>query len=166
VGGDWYPDQDPVDTVIGDAGAAPLAVRVHLATGYGDDEVPDVLGVTLEGGVRAMDRLTRRIVTAAQAATAGSTLVVVAGTGPQERGRSALPDAAAVAAVEEAIPGADQAVEAVVPGGLFLDQQVLRAQQVTGQVAVDALLEAETPNGGRMFADAFQGFAVSFARYC
>jgi hypothetical protein len=43
---------------------------------------------------------------------------------------------------------------------------VLRAQQVTGQVAVDALLAAEDPDGGRMMADAFQGFAVSFARYC
>lgn len=166
VGGGWYPDQDPVDTVIGDAAAAPLAVEVHLSTGYGADDVPDVLGVVLDGGIRAMDRLTRRIVTEAQAATGDATLVVVAGTGTWERGRTAVPDAFAVDAVEASIPGAAPAVEAVVPGGLFLDQDVLRAEQVTGQAAVDALLAAEDPEGGRMVADAFQGFAVSFARYC
>ena len=166
VGGGWYPGQDPVDTVIGDVAAAALAVEVHLSTGFGDDAVPDVLGVTLEGGVGRMDRLTRQIVAESQAATGGETLVVVAGTGTWERSRLAVPDEAAVDAVEGAVPGETHAVEAVVPGGLFLDQAVLREQQVTGQVAVDALLEAEDPDGGRMMADAFQGFAVSFARYC
>jgi hypothetical protein len=43
---------------------------------------------------------------------------------------------------------------------------VLTAQAITGQVVVDQLLAAETPEGESMFADAFQGFAVSFARYC
>jgi hypothetical protein len=113
-----------------------------------------------------LDRLTRQIVAESQAATGGETLVVVAGTGTWERSRLAVPDEAAVDAVEGAVPGETHAVEAVVPGGLFLDQAVLREQQVTGQVAVDALLEAEDPDGGRMMADAFQGFAVSFARYC
>ena len=51
-------------------------------------------------------------------------------------------------------------------GGVFLDQAVLREEQVTGQVAVDAMLSATGPDGERMLADAFQGFAVSFARYC
>ena len=37
---------------------------------------------------------------------------------------------------------------------------------MTGQVAVDAMLAATRPDGERMLADAFQGFAVSFARYC
>ena len=166
VGGGWYAKQDPVDTVVGDAAAAPLAVEVHLSTGYGADDVPDVLGVVLDGGIRRMDRITRRIVTEAQAVTDGATLVVVAGTGTWEPSRTAVPASSAVDAVEEAIPGEAPAVEAVVAGGLFLDQEVLRAQQVTGQVAVDALLAAEDPDGGRMMADAFQGFAVSFARYC
>jgi hypothetical protein len=31
---------------------------------------------------------------------------------------------------------------------------------------VDAVLSATGPGGERMLADAFQGFAVSFARYC
>jgi hypothetical protein len=71
-----------------------------------------------------------------------------------------------VDAVEEAVPGDAPAVAAVVAGGLFLDQMVLLEEQVTGQVAVDALLSANGPGGERMLADAFQGFAVSFARYC
>jgi hypothetical protein len=166
VGGGWYPNQDPVDAVIGDPAAAPLAVQVHLSTGYGADDVPDVLGVALQGGIGRLDRLTREIVTEARRATDGSVLVVVAGTGTWERSRIASSDEAALTAVEDAVPGDAPAVAAVVPGGVFLDQDVLREQQVTGQVAVDALLGVEAPEGERMMADAFQGFAVSFARYC
>jgi hypothetical protein len=166
VGGDWYPGEDPVDSVIGDSATAPLSVEVHLTTGYGADDVPDIIGVVLDGRVRSMDRWTREIVTEAERATSGSTLVVAAGTGSAETHRLAVPDRALVDAVEEAVPGDAPAVSATVPGGLFLDQAVLREQQVTGQVAVDALLSASGPSGERMLADAFQGFAVSFARYC
>jgi len=166
VGGGWYPDQEPVDVVIGDSAAAPLAVEVNLSTGYGADDKPDVLGVVLDGSVRSMDQGTRRIVNAAEHATGGSVLVVVAGTGSWERARLAEPDTAIVDAVEEAVPGDAEAVTAVAPGGLFLDQDVLREAQVTGQVAVDAMRSVELPDGERMVADAFQGFAVSFARYC
>jgi hypothetical protein len=166
VGGDWYPGEDPVDTVIGDSATAPLSVEVHLTTGYGADDVPDVLGVVLNGRVRSMDRWTREIVTEAEGATSDSTLVVLAGTGSSEADRLAVPDDGLVDSVEEAVPGDAPSVAATVPGGLFLDQAVLRKQQVTGQVAVDALLSASGPSGERMLADSFQGFAVSFARYC
>jgi hypothetical protein len=166
VGGGWYPDEDPVDVAIGDGAAAPLAVQAHLDTGYGADDVPDVLGVVLDGSVRAMDRWTKELVTEAQGATGGTTLVVVAGTGSWESQTRAVPDTTLVDAVEDAVPGDEPAVAATVPGGLFLDQQVLTDEQVTGQVAVDAMLSADAPDGERMLADAFQGFAVSFARYC
>jgi hypothetical protein len=166
VGGGWYPGEDPVDVVIGDSAAAPLAVEVHLSTGYGADDVPDVIGVVLEGRVRAMDRWTREIVTDAERATSESTLVVVTGTGSGEASPLAVPDGELVEAVEDAVPGDAPAVAATVAGGLFLDQAVLREEQVTGQVAVGAMLSATGPDGERMLADAFQGFAVSFARYC
>jgi hypothetical protein len=166
VGGRWYPGEDPVDSVIGDSATAPLSVQMHLTTGYGVDDAPDVIGVVLNGRVRSMDRWTREIVTEAERATSGSTLVVVAGTGSREADRLAVPDEGLVAAVEDAVPGDGPAVAATVAGGLFLDQAVLREEQVTGQVAVDALLAATGPDGERMLADAFQGFAVSFARYC
>ena len=166
VGGHWYPGEDPVDTIIGDSATAPLSVEVHLTTGYGADDVPDVIGVVLDGRIRSMDRWTREIVTEAERATSDSTLVVMAGTGSAEAKRLAVPDRELVAAVEDAVPGDAPAVAATVAGGLFLDQAVLREEQVTGQVAVDALLSASGPSGERMLADAFQGFAVSFARYC
>jgi len=166
VGGGWYPGEDPVHVVIGDSAAAPLAVDVHLTTGYGADDVPDVIGVVLEGRVRAMDRWTREIVTEAERATSGVTLVVVTGTGSAEANRLAVPDRELLETVEDAVPGDAPAVSATVAGGVFLDQAVLREEQVTGQVAVEAMLSAIGPDGERMLADAFQGFAVSFARYC
>jgi hypothetical protein len=166
VSGGWYPDQDPVDVVIGDGEAVPLAVDVHLGTGYGADEVTDVLAVVMDGGIRRLDVWTERIVRAAERATSGSVLVVVAGTGMWERTRVALPETPLVDSVEEAVPGQRKVVAAAVAGGLFLNQEVLAESGVTGQVAVDAMLDVTTPQGREMMADAFQGFAVSFARYC
>jgi hypothetical protein len=96
----------------------------------------------------------------------GSVLVVVAGTGSSERRANAVPDTDLVRAVEDAVPGEAPAVAATVPGGIFLDQRVLTAAELTGQVAVDALLGVTDQSGREMMADAFQGFAVSFARYC
>jgi hypothetical protein len=93
-------------------------------------------------------------------------LVAVAGTGTWEASMLAVPDAELVAAVEDAVPGSSPAVAATVPGGLFLDRETLRSAEVTGQVAVDALLGVTGPDGRAIMADAFQGFAVSFARYC
>jgi hypothetical protein len=166
VGGGWYPAQDPVDVSLGDAAAAPLVVQVHLETGYGFDDTTDVIGVALVGGIRRLDRWTREIVTAAQRATGGSVLVVVAGTGEPERAIDAVPDSVLVDAVESAVPGSRPTVEAVVPGGIFLDQETLTQAEVTGQATVDAILGVTDAQGRRMMADAFQGFAVSFARYC
>lgn len=166
VGGGWYEGQDPVDVALGNPGTSVHAVRADLAGGYGADDRTDVLGVALQGGVRRLDRWTERIVTSARAATEGNLVVVVAGTGTWERGRLAMPADRVVADVEAAVPGARPVVAAEVAGGLFLDQAVLTQQAVTGQAVVDALLDTETLGGETMFADAFQGFAVSFARYC
>jgi hypothetical protein len=166
VGGGWYPDEDPVDEILGDPSAAPLAVRALLRAGFGADRVPDVIGVALEGSVPRLDHLTRSIVSSAERATGGRALVVVTGTGTTATAADAVPAELAVRAVEAAVPGEDPVVAGVAAGGLFLDQGVLAERGITGQTAVDALLTAEGPSGERMFADAFQGFAVSFGRYC
>jgi hypothetical protein len=166
IGGAWYAEHDVDTVVIARGDDAVRAVRARLDAEDIRDEVPDILGVVLDGGVRGLDRRTGAIVRAARAATGGSVLVVVAGTGAWERTRLAVPDAELVAAVEEAVPGPTPAVAATVPGGIFLDQRALTEAAVTGQVAVDALLAVTDRNGGGMMADAFQGFAVSFARYC
>jgi hypothetical protein len=166
VGGGWYPDQGPVDTIIGDPASAPLAVQTELTKGYGADDATDVLGIALQGRVTSLDRWTHRIVASARQATGGSVVVVVVGTGPWEARMLAVPSTEVASGVEDVVPGARPVIAETVPGGMFLDQDVLTAQAITGQVVVDQLLAAETPEGESMFADAFQGFAVSFARYC
>jgi hypothetical protein len=128
--------------------------------------VTDVLGVVLDGSVPRLLRQTEAILAAAANATDGSLLVALAGTGTRERSMTAVSDDELVNAIEEAVPGSRPAVAGVVPGGVFLDRDTLRATEVTGQVAVDALLGVTGPDGRAIMADAFQGFAVSFARYC
>ena len=91
---------------------------------------------------------------------------MVTGTGSVRRAGSRFPTASWSRRSRTPSPGTRRAVAATVAGGVFLDQAVLREEQVTGQVAVDAMLSATGPDGERMLADAFQGFAVSFARYC
>lgn len=166
VGDGWYPGGDPVDTVIGESAKAPTAVEERLAMGYGADEVPDVLAVVLDGNVRLLDRWTRRVVADAERATNDRTLVVVVGTGAREEHPTAISDDDLVAAVEDSIPGEARSVEAAVPGGLFLDQDALRREHVTGLVAVAAMRSAASIGAEPILADAFQGFAVSFGRYC
>jgi len=165
VGGGWYPDQDPPDVILADGPAAPTAVEALLDAGLGADGVTDVLAVVLDGSLRSMDARTNRIVRAAERSSGGSMLTVVAGTGGTAPHASA-PATDLLAVVEGAVPGQRPVVAATVAGGLFLDQGVLAERGITGQVVVDALLSAETPEGERMVADAFQGFAVSFSRYC
>jgi hypothetical protein len=166
VGGGWYPGQDPVDVVFGDTAAAPLAVDVDLESGYGADAVTDLIGVVLHGRIHRLDRLTGEIVRSAERATNRSVLVVVAGTGTSERHRLAIPDMTLVNAVEDAVPGTRRVVEAAVAGGMYLDQAVLTETGVPGRAAADAMFDVTGSNGETMMVDAFQGFAVSFSRYC
>jgi hypothetical protein len=166
VGDRWYPDEDPVEIHVVQSRDAPTAVQLALRNGYGADPIPDVLAVVLQGPIRSLDGRTRRIVSETERATSSSTLVVVAGTGSAEGRVMALPDDALVEAVEAAVPGPAPVVAATVPGGMFLDQEVLREQRMTGQVAVDAMRSVSGPSDERMLADAFQGFAVSVARFC
>jgi hypothetical protein len=166
VGGGWYRGGDAVDAVVGSGATAPNAVAERLATGYGDDEVTDILAVVLNGDVRSLDRWTRRIVSDAERATNDRALVVVSGTGSRAASATALSDDALVAAVEDAFPGEDPAVEIAVPGGLFLDQDALAREHVTGLLAVEAMRSVQSTGGRPILSDAFQGFAISFGRYC
>jgi hypothetical protein len=167
IGVGWaYENADEDEAVVVRGREAVDAARSFIADFPTDDGVTDLLGVVLEGGPPQLVRRTEAILKAAVSATDGSVLVAVAGTGTWEASMLAVSDAGLVAAVEDAVPGSSPAVAAMVPGGIFLDRQTLRAAEVTGQVAVDALLGVTGPGGRAIMADAFQGFAVSFARYC
>ena len=166
IGGTWYPNHPRDDVAIvrePSIANVVLAVRRTLGRGYGTDDVPDVLGVAFDGRAPGADRALASIVDLAERASHAAALVAVAGTGttaPARGGDGLLEQ------VESSVPGDARVVAGVVPGGLFLDQRVLSSEHVTGQAVVDALLGASTPDGDAVVRDAFQGFAVSFARYC
>jgi len=168
IGDGWYigTDKDQIDDVKPSDEAA-AAERI-LATGYGKDSVPDVLGVALHSSVAHMDEQLKAIVQAAQKASGGSVVVAVAGTGSAAAANASTSEnpSSMISTVEKRVKGTEPVVQAAVPGGLFLDQQVLADEDISPQTVVTALLGLHASGGGPLLADAFPGFAVSFARYC
>lgn len=167
IGGNWYQDHDRDATSFVPTGSEVTAAGRTLANGFGADAIPDIMAVVLAPGPHTDARI-ERLIADAERVAAGSALVVVAGTGEAQpvssRDRAASSDL--VERVDDASSGEHPIVETAVPGGLFLDQRVLSAEHISGDAAVQALLGVTTSKGGRMMADAFQGFAISFARYC
>jgi hypothetical protein len=166
IGGNWYPDHDRDAITVSNGAGSVAAAGDILGQGFGRDEVPDILGVVLAGA--GADARIRQVVDLARRASGGSLLVVVAGTGTTGigRGTAEITGSSVVDDVEGFLEGDAPIVAEAVPGGLFLDQATLASEQISGDAAVQALLRVTTPDGQRMMADAFQGFAVSFARYC
>ncbi|MEA2579654.1 MAG: hypothetical protein QOE83_546 [Actinomycetota bacterium] len=167
IGGTWYRIGRDKDLVK--IGGNPTAdVRTALATGLGSDATPDILGVVLQGTPKEMDRSSAAIERLAAQAAGGpaSLITVTAGTGEQGASGSSGADIAAV--VDRAV-GA-RVVAATEPGGLFLDPAVQAQAHISGQDVVNALLPPAATSAGSpshiAFADVFQGFAVSFRRYC
>ncbi len=169
VGTGWYSPHDTDARTITTPGKETAATANILATGFGSDSVPDVLGVVLQGSVKHMDASLHAIVEAATRASGGSLAVVVAGTGSATaangKGRSTSPSGI-VSSVEQHVVGTEPVVQVAVPGGLFLNQKTLAAQGISQQTVVQALLGIKASGGGPLLADAFPSFAVSFARYC
>jgi hypothetical protein len=168
VGSGWYDERDRDDRVTAADGRARLrAVTRLLVDGYGRDDVPDVLAVVMEGSVGSLDAELRRTVRAARSATAGRVLVVMTATGAGNAPGSGQVEASDLERIVEAGIDTDEPlIQAVVPGGFYLDQQAMTAAGVTGQIAQDAALAARGTGGSPIFVDAFQGFAVPFGRYC
>ncbi|HXF36496.1 MAG TPA: hypothetical protein VNO17_04865, partial [Actinomycetota bacterium] len=163
VGGAWYVGHDRDLRVVG--GDPVAGVGRLLRAGFGGDEVPDVLAVVLAGPVPAMDRATARVAALAREASGGRATLVVTATGSARAGGGVRTASELAEAVDAASGLGRPLVEAAGVGGLFLDQDVLLEAGVSGEVAVRALLRLRGP-GGRLAADAFQGFAVSFGRFC
>jgi hypothetical protein len=166
VGGDWYVDVDRDDVVVG-GGGGPIgqAVRAErlLGRSYGTDGVTDLMAVILDGPIPAMDRALARLVRAAERVSEGRVLVVVTATGSRA-GPAAVPASRVETDVEERV-GSD-VVEAVVPGGVFLNQRTLASSSFSEDRVLAELRELRAPAGGPLLADAFPQVAVTFARYC
>jgi hypothetical protein len=172
VGGNWYVGHDRDAIVVATGGSAVPAAERLLAEGFGRDAVPDILAVVLEGSIGSIDRRTQRLVAAAERAAAGSLVVAIAGTGGASGADAGSTEGAptrvseVVSQVDAGVPGDPNVIADVVSGGLFLDQGALAEEGISGDAVVQATMEVTAPDGTRVFEDAFQGFAVSFGRYC
>ena len=172
VGGNWYIGHDRDTMVVATGGSAVPAAEKLLAEGFGRDAVPDILAVVLDGSVSSIDRRTQELVAAAERAAGGSVAVAIAGTGggsgtdagSTDGDRIRVPDI--VSQVDAGVPGDPNVVAGAVSGGLFLDQGALAKEGISGDAVVQATMGVTTPDGTRVFEDAFQGFAVSFGKYC
>jgi len=167
IGGTWYPRHDRDAMALATGEDAVTSAGAMLAMGFGRDEVPDILAVVLDGSIASMDARLRQLVDAARRASGGSVVVAIAGTGAElDPVPPSMSSSEIVSRVEAAVPGDGAVVVGAVPGGLFLNQDTLSGEGITGQAAVDALIDVTGSDGRRVMGDAFQGFAVSFARYC
>ena len=159
VGGTWFLDHDRDDLVFGRHDPVRSVERL-LRSGYGVDDTTDVLGVVLTGS--SSDAHTRAIVEAVHRSVPDATFVITA-SGWATPG-SARSGASVARSVDRAI--GSSVVAAAVPGGLFLDQAVMAANDITSDDVVRAMDAMKAPDGTPLFADAYPGFAISFSRYC
>jgi hypothetical protein len=167
IGGRWYAGRDDDTTAFVRPAAQVDAVDDMLAEGFGADDETDLLAVVMQGSVAQLDEDLRRIVHAADGAAGGDVAIAVAGTGEAATDAPhAVALARVLAPIESAVIGDASAVEAAVPGGVFLDQDALAQANVSSNAAVAALRSETASDGGPLMADAFPSFAVSFGRYC
>jgi len=164
VGGGWYQGSEPDDLIYGSADS-PRSVETFLGGGYGNDGVPDVMGVVLgRSPIRMLDSETRAIVEEVRRKVPLAGFAIAA-TGTLQTAAAPLDAAGIGQHVDDAVSSTQKVVQAIVPGGLFLDQHVLASLDVSSSAVVTSMLE-EKADGRKVFADAFPSFAVSFARYC
>jgi hypothetical protein len=178
VGGKWYGSSSDVDEVViarrNQIGPAvdmlsrrsverERAGRVGGDTGFGADNVPDLMSVVMGGGIRRMDRGLERIVAAAGDAADGSVALAVTATGSPPATHQFVSGTEIARDLDAAI--GEQVTEAAVPGGLFLDQSALTELGLSEDVVIEELARLRGLDG-YLFEDVFPAIAVSFARYC
>jgi hypothetical protein len=166
IGGDWYVSNDRDDVRIG-GGSAPeqaQAAAALLASGYGSDDVPDLLAVVMEDDLRAMDRSLAQVADAARRASGGRVTLVVTATG--DPATDPVPEDQVLAELQDRAGIPPEAVDGIAAGGLFVDPAALADSEVGEDDLIAALRGIRTPEGERVFEDVFSGFAVSLARYC
>ena len=172
IGGTWgIQDRDLVRLLPRASSSAQRSaevVRLLRATALGKDEIPDVLGVVLDGDLDELDRALPRMIAAAERATDERVLVVVAGTGngTVDDGAATMTGTELIERVEDRIPGGGRLIEATTPGALFLDADELRRRDVYDDVVLKPLLGLRSGSGSPVLADAFPAAAVTFGRFC
>ena len=172
IGAGWYPDADR-DRVALLPRAAPVedqidAARALLGRGFGRDVTPDLLGVVMSGSLGDLDAALPRLTELAKTASGGSAAVVVTATGaPSEPIRTGALDARFVRTeLERSLPRGRSILDAVVPGGVYLDQDALARLRISDDVVLRRLSALRIRADDPLIADAFPGIAVTFGRYC
>jgi hypothetical protein len=173
TGGNWYLNVDK-DSVALLSRRASVRDQVAAATRllrrghFGRDSTPDLLGVVMSGGVPALDAALGQLVRRARAASDGSVTVAVTATGrsSQQGVSRAIPAPTLSRLLKGSLDDRGSVLEALVPGGLYLDQRALARLEVSDDVVLRALVELRGPNGKRVMADAFPAIAVTFGRFC
>lgn len=169
IGGSWYPGRDRDPAVILAAAARPgrqaaAAVSLLRREGFGADSVTDLAAVAMTGPVAGLDRALPKLVRAAQAVSGGSAAVVVTATGAQTRpGRD---EVAGAAGLRRRLGGMARLIEAVAPGGVYLDERALARRGASDGTVARALARLRTDEGEPVMADVFPAIAVTFGRYC
>jgi hypothetical protein len=164
IGRDWYVEHDRDDVVFARTPelVASAADRL-LASGYGADPSPDLLGIAMEGPLSQLDSSLGTVLSAADAASGSSFVVAVTGTAG---GGGAGGTTAAEIEAELGDEIDADVVEGAGSGGFFLDQDELTDAGLTDDRIVAALRGLKTLSGEPMLADVFPAIAVTFARYC
>jgi hypothetical protein len=173
IGRNWYPDgdSDPVVALGRNTSVRRQveATRTLLSDeNFGRDDITDLAGVVLSGTVRELDAALARLIKHAEELTGGSVAVVVTATGQSDAGGSApVVDANALGRrLERAIDASEPVIEALVPGGLYLDQRALGRLKLSDDVVLSELLRMRDQSGDRLMSDAFPAIAITFGRYC
>jgi hypothetical protein len=168
IGDGWYLGADRDQVVVG-ARDPVSTVGAMLARGYGSGSTTDLLGVVLDGSLGTMDGRTAAVIDAVRAHDPTATIAVTA-TGSLRAGRrgpSGLVSGAFVARrAARAVGAARDPIAAQTAGGLFLDPSALQADGLSADAVVEAARGLDGPGGRPLFADAYPGFSVAFARYC
>ena len=171
IGGNWYVDVDK-DLIKTEPRDPAAAVRQLLDAGYGEDDVPDVIAVALEGSIEDMDERLGQIEDVLESA-AGSWTLTVTSTGEVVNPRdSDLGGRKVQRDLESEIPAAPKVIDAVSPGGLYLDQEALVEADITEDDVLEPLTKYSPLDDGTgpkeppIMADVFSAIAVSFERYC
>jgi hypothetical protein len=153
IGGNWYLPGDRDDFITAGPRVGPAELARLLQSGYGRDDVPDLVAVVVEGAPADVDAQLSALAKAANAVSNGSLLIVFTATGPdpkatdQHEWRSAIDD--------------PDVIEATVPGGIFLDQERLAVGDIAEDEVVAALSE-DLGTGNEVFTET----AITFSRYC
>lgn len=163
IGGTWYLENDRDDVVLERRPARQAAAAAELlASGYGRDDVPDLLAVAMEGPPAKLDRALGNLARLADEVAGGRAATVVTATGAT--GPEGGVGAAEV--LTDLRTDLGPVVEAAGVGGFFLDTEAMAAEGITGDRVVRAVRGLAGPDGGSLFDDVFPQVAVTFARYC